>query len=121
MGPIPSFGKAPNPSKPFNITTKSAQYGEAVFRDKVFTALDTLRPIIRSITPPIGGIEQEAVEFEGIVLSRTEDAVFLSWRNPPGNKVWLAAIDLTARKATLTELSQGVTSLNVDAETLDCR
>lgn len=120
MGPIPPFGKAPDSSRPFNIATKAGQ-NNVVFRDKIFSGLNTPKPMIRSVTPPIGGIEQEAFEAEGTVLSRTSDAVFIFWRNPFGNKVWVAAIDLSNRKATLSLLSQGVTSLDVGVETLDCR
>lgn len=120
MGPIPPFDKAPDSSRPFKIATKAGQ-NDVVFRDKIFSGLNTPKPMIRSVTPSIEGIEQEAFEAEGTVLSRTSDAVFIFWRNPFGNKVWVAAIDLTNRKATLSLLSQGVTSLNVEAETLDCR
>ena len=37
------------------------------------------------------------------------------------NKVWLAAVDLTHRKAIVTQVVQGVTSVGGELETLDCR
>jgi hypothetical protein len=55
-------------------------------------------------------------------VSRTSDAIFLLWTNAPyQNKVWLAAIDLAHRKATVTHAFQGATSLGGELETLDCR
>ncbi len=119
MGPLPPFGKTPDSSKPFNIATKTGQ-NHVIFRDKVFSGLNTPKPVIRSIFPK-KDFEETAFEFEGTVLSRAADAVFISWQNPYGNKVWVAAIDLINRKATLSLLSQGATSINVEAETLDCR
>lgn len=120
MGPIPKLGKAPDPSRPFNVATMPNQNG-VIFRDKVFSAINTPKPVIRSITQGIGNGETESVEFEGAVLSRTSGALFISWQNPYGNKVWVAAIDLINRKAVLSLLSQGATSLNIDVETLNCR
>ena len=120
MGFMPKFGKALDPSRPFNIATRTDRNG-VIFRDKVFSAINTPKPVIRSITPGIRKDEAEAVEFEGTVLSRISGAMFLSWQNPYGNKVWVAAIDLTNRKAVLSLISQGATSLNVESETLDCR
>ena len=88
-------------------------------RDKVFSGLDTDRPIVRSITRYTDGVE-EGQEFPGTVLMRTEDAVFLMWTNRI-NKIWLATVDLTHRRATLTQVFQGATSVGGEIETLDCR
>jgi len=38
-----------------------------------------------------------------------------------GNKVWLAAVDLTHKKVTLSQVFQGITSIGVEAETFDCK
>ncbi|MBI2206122.1 MAG: hypothetical protein HYU41_19980 [Candidatus Rokubacteria bacterium] len=42
-------------------------------------------------------------------------------RAPNLNKAWLAAVDLPHRKATVTHVFQGATSLGGEVETLDCR
>src|SRR5207249_2355233 len=93
-------------------------------RDKIFSSLNTANPTIRSITPPrrtLGQPEEEAVEFKGDVVSRTVDAVFIMWRNDFGNKMWLAVVDLKQKKATVSQVFQGVTSVGIEAETLDCK
>ncbi|HSF29842.1 MAG TPA: hypothetical protein VLK82_05125 [Candidatus Tectomicrobia bacterium] len=90
-------------------------------RDKVFSGLHTEKPIVRSITPAQEGVEEQAVEFIGRVVGRTEDAVFLAWTNDYHNKVWLAVVDLVHRKATVSQVFHGMTSVGGDLETLDCR
>jgi hypothetical protein len=113
----------PDPSKVFGITTVKQRQTVGPLRDKVFSSLNTSTPTIRSITPPQGVFQpkEEAVEFKGTVISRERDAVFLVWRNDPGNKVWLAVVDLSHKKATVSHVFQGFTSVGVEAETLDCR
>lgn len=123
MGPLPDFGKKPDSLRPFDIATKSAKSG-IVFRDKVFSGLDTPSPVVRSITPPTEYVEEEtAAEFNATIISRFGDTVFLMWDNDHGNanKVWIAAVDLVHRKATLSQLFRGITSVGVEAETLDCK
>lgn len=111
-------------SDEFSTGTKATPRG-LIFRDKVFSQLDTGNPIIRSITPTHKlseiELEEQAVEFVGTILSRAFDSVFITWRNPTGNKVWLAVIDLTHRKAIVSYFAQGITSLEGEIETLDCR
>ena len=111
------FGSSPT----FKIQTRDSKVADAFFslRDKVFSGLDTDRPIVRSITRYTDGVE-EGQEFPGTVLMRTEDAVFLMWTNRI-NKIWLATVDLTHRRATLTQVFQGATSVGGEIETLDCR
>ena len=107
----------PDASKVFGITTIRQQGKQnSVLRDKIFSSLDTSTPVIRSITPP-----GEAAEFKGTVVSRWASSVFIIWENDPGNKVWLAVVDLTHKKATVSQVFQGITSVGIEAETLDCK
>ena len=109
-------GWNPDKKKVFSIGTKLSPVEETL-RDKVFSKLDTDTPTIRSLTPGADG-----EEFQGTVISRTGDAIFLVWNNNPfGNKLWSAAIDLTHKKAVISQVYQGATSVGVDSETLDCR
>jgi len=111
------FGK----SKEFGITTPENTIKGIPLRDKVFSGLDTEKPIVRSITPMPGGEKEMAEEFPAIVVSRADGAVFLLWKNPHGNKVWGAVVDLEHKKATVTSLFRGLLSVGADIETLDCR
>lgn len=105
----------------FGIATRPGRQAHAVLRDKVFSRLDTDRPIIRSITPAEWAGKEVADEFQGMVVSRDGAAVFLIWRNDFGNKVWLAAINLEHRRAVVTQAFDGATSFGAEVETLDCR
>jgi hypothetical protein len=106
----------PDPSKVFGISTVRQGQPNAVLRDKVFSSLNTSTPVIRSITPP-----GEAAEFKGTVVSRWADSVFIMWQNDYGNKLWLAVVNLTHKKATVSQVFQGITSVGIEAETLDCK
>ena len=108
-------------SRMFKIQTRDSKVANAFYslRDKVFSGLDTDRPIVRSITRYTDGVDK-GEEFLGAVLMRTEDAVFLMWTNR-SNKIWLATVDLTHHRATLTQVFQGATSVGGEIETLDCR
>ena len=106
----------PDPSKVFGISALSHGQPNAVLRDKIFSSLNTSTPVIRSITPP-----SEAAEFKGTVVSRWADSVFIMWQNDYGNKIWLAVVDLTHKKATVSQVFQGITSVGIEAETLDCK
>ncbi|MEE2399730.1 hypothetical protein PRA76_27340, partial [Klebsiella pneumoniae] len=98
----------------FDIDTTNKE-GSLVLRDKVFANLDSDSPTIRSIT------DEKGEEFVGKVVSRAEDAVFLTWNNDPfGNKLWSAAIDLVNKKAVVSQVYKGITSTGIDSETLDC-
>lgn len=109
------------PDQPFQIAGKNSKVADVYFvlRDKVFSDLNTQKPTVRSVTK-FKDESEEAAEFSAVVVSRTSDAVFLVWTNEL-NKVWLAAIDLIHRKAALTEVFQGITSVGGGIETLDCR
>ena len=107
-------------SAPFQIATKDRKLKGLYLRDKVFSGLNTEKPIVRSITRYEDGVE-DATEFAVKVVSRTQDQVFLIWTNDSHNKVWLATVDLTHRKAMVTQAFQGVTSVGGELETLDCR
>ena len=109
-------------SRMFNIETRDSKVAGAFYslRDKVFSGLNTSMPIVRSITRFPDEVDK-GEEFLSRVVSRTHDGVFLLWTNDFNNKVWLAAIDLTHRKATVTQVFQGVTSVGGELETLDCR
>jgi hypothetical protein len=89
-------------------------------RAKIFSALHTSRPIVRSITPAQGGASEDAVEFEGRVILRSTDEVFVTWSNDI-NKTWLAAIDLRNKRVIVTHVFSGVTSVGGQMETLDCK
>lgn len=114
----------PDPAKVFAISTVKQRQASFPLRDKVFSSLNTSTPLIRSITPPrplLGQKEESAEEFKGSVVSRTADAVFVMWSNDFGNKVWLAVVDLRHKKATVSQVFQGITSVGIEAETLDCK
>ena len=106
----------PDPAKVFGISTVKQRQLSAPLRDKVFSSLNTSTPVIRSITPP-----GEAAEFKGTVVSRWADSVFIMWQNDYGNKIWLAVVNLTHKKATVSQVFQGITSVGLEAETLDCK
>jgi hypothetical protein len=89
-------------------------------RDKVFSGLNTSKPVIRSITPSQGGLPEAAAEFDGRVVLRTSDEVFVTWTNDI-NKMWLAVIDLRNKTATVAQTFAGITSTGGELETLDCR
>lgn len=108
------------PGELFGIGTPRQRNG-LVLRDKVFAGLDTDSPTIRSISPVPGDTTTVANEFQGTVLSRALESVWIAWKNPPGNKVWVAVVDLARRKAVITQAFQGMTSVGGELETLDCR
>ena len=54
-------------------------------------------------------------------MSRDGDAVWIIWKNPPGNKVLLAVVNLTDKKAVMGHLQQGYFHVGGEMETLDCR
>lgn len=70
----------------FGIGTPDQANGE-ILRGKVFSGLNTSRPIVRSITPGTSEQDEDAAEFVGTVLSRAFDSVWITWQNPAGNKV----------------------------------
>ena len=111
----------PDRSKPFSVTTTRHGKGSPIVHDKVFSALDTSKPIIRSITPAEGKREEKAFEFQGNVVSRAPNAVFLTWTNDVGNKVWTGAIDLVHRRAIVVFTYSGITYFGTEVETFDCR
>ena len=104
----------------FATATLGAEVEGFPLRDKVFSALNTDKPVVRSITPPQPGLPEDAVEFEGRVVLRTAGEVFVTWTNDI-NKMWLAVIDLRNKKATVAHTFAGVTSIGGELETLDCR
>lgn len=110
------------PSRLFAIetTTSRTSWGQSALRDKVFSGLNSRQPIVRSITRYEKGAE-EAAEFAAKVLARSFDTVFLTWTNDFDNKVWLATVDLAHRKAAVTQVFRGLTSVGGEIETLDCR
>jgi len=105
-------------ASPFAIATPARPIDSFPLRDKVFSALNTKSPVIRSITPPQKYAPEDAVEFRGSIVLRNTDEMFVTWTNDI-NKVWLAVIDLKNKKATLTHTFRGVTSVGGELETLD--
>lgn len=111
---------------PFDITTKD-KYVEGVYlRDKVFSGLNTTKPIIRSITRykhEVVGEWERAEEFAGHVVGRTFDTVILLWASDFSypHVVWTAIVNLTERKVALTRVFQDAGSVGGELETLDCR
>lgn len=113
--------KSDKPSNQFSTGT-SSKPNDLVMRDKVFTCLDTNKPIVKSITPKTKNVNEEQVaEFEGMVIERTSTLLTIIWKNPYDNKFWFAAIDLKHKKAVVSHLYEGITSFGVDVETLDCK
>jgi hypothetical protein len=116
------MGHLVEPSRSFAIGTANSKtsWGQFELRDKMFSGLNSQNPIVRSITRYEKGPEA-AAEFSATVLGRSFDAVFLAWTNDFNNKVWLATVDLVHRKATVTQVFRGATSVGGEIETLDCR
>jgi len=110
------------PSRLFAIGTPDSKtsWGQFELRDKVFSGLNTPKPIVRSITRYKEGPEQ-AAEFAANVVARSFETIFMSWTNDFDNKVWLATVDLAHRKAAVTQVFRGLTGLGAELETLDCR
>jgi hypothetical protein len=107
-------------SEPFAMATSARPIEGYPLRAKVFSALHTSKPVVRSITPQRRDMAEDAAEFEGHVLLRSADEVFLTWSNDT-NKVWLAVVDVRNRKAVVTQTFAGVTSVGAEVETLDCK
>jgi hypothetical protein len=116
-GGIPSFGAKPDDSKPFTVATKTK---ELALKQRIFSRLDTPRPVVRMVGP-WGPLPEDAAEFTGTVVSRLADSLFIIWQNDYGNKVWLSVIDLAHKRATMSQAFRGITSVGVEVETLDCR
>jgi hypothetical protein len=108
-------------SKLFEFFTQSSKtsWGQYELRDKIFRKLNTPNPVVRSITRFQDGTEDTA-EFVSKVVSRTSNDIYLIWTNAFNNKVWLAGVDLRHRKAIVTQVFFGVTSVGGELETLDC-
>ncbi len=105
---------------PFGTTTSAKKNPAFALRDKIFSGLDTEKPIVRSITPAEGDVPEQAAEFEPKILLRTPTELFITWSNDI-NKVWLAVVDLRNRKAVVTQTFRGLTSVGGEMESLDCR
>jgi hypothetical protein len=43
------------------------------------------------------------------------------WKNPAGNKIWIASIDMKNKKAVVFQSYEGVTSFGTGIESLDCK
>ena len=108
-------------SRLFSVETRDSKVADAFYslRDKVFSGLNTSSPVVRSVTRFADGVDK-GEEFVSRVVTRTSEAVFLLWTNDM-NKTWVAAVDLTRRKAALAQVFQGVTSVGGEFETLDCQ
>ena len=109
-----------NPSQEFKTGSKSKP-NDLVMRDKIFSRIDTDKPIVKSMTPKTTLTESETVEFVGSVLERTKSLITIEWKNPYQNKLWIATIDLQHKKAVVNHIYEGATSFGVNVETLDCK
>jgi hypothetical protein len=79
-----------------------------------FSRLETTRPIVREIRYGRGH------ESEARFLHRAVDAVFLVW--PWGEDQWqVAAINFTAKKATIGIVGSGATGVGTSAAIADCK
>ncbi len=94
---------------------------DPILRDKVFTKLNTINPIIKSITPRDKYSEEQVIEFKGTVIHRTGSIIMIKWANDFNNKVWIATINLNYRKAVVAESYDGITSFGINVETLTCK
>lgn len=105
----------------FRVETRDSKVADIFYslRDKIFSGLNTSAPLVRSITRFADGADK-VEEFTSKPVLRTSDAVFLLWTNDI-NKTWLAAVDLAHRRAVVSEVFQGVTSVGGELETLDCQ
>ena len=113
----------PDRGTTFEVSERDPSLGKT-FYDRVFAALDTENPVISStrFIAMQGRFEKvETAEFRGRVVGRFGDTVFVTWRNPPQNKAWLAVLDLTHLQAAIGYVFQGMTSVGVEAQTFDCR
>lgn len=66
MGPVPDFGKKPDESRPFMVATKTK---DVVLKQRIFSGLNTGRPVIRMVGP-WSPLPEDAAEFTGTVVSR---------------------------------------------------
>jgi hypothetical protein len=114
-------GPTGKPTVPFDVQTRDSKVAGAFYsmRDKVFSGLDSAKPMVRSITRFPDGPDMNA-DFAARVISRTDGVIFLLWTNDYNNKVWLAVVDQVRRKATVGQVVQGVTATSGELETLDC-
>lgn len=110
----------PVANTPFRSGHRADNVAELRFRDNVFSGLDTESPKVGAIIPSRDGGESKRANFSATVVSRTKDSVSLLWRDGFDNKMWLGIVDLTRRKAAVSQVYQGATSLGVGVETFDC-
>ncbi len=114
-------GKDDKPSDEFR-TGNTTKPNDLIMRSKIFANLNTNKPTIKSITQPTKYVnEQQTVEFEGIILNRTDTVVTITWKNPNDNKIWIGTINLKHKKAIVSYAYEGATSFGVDVESLDCK
>jgi hypothetical protein len=113
-------GPVGSPTPTYGIVSRDKPSPSFPLRDKVFSALNTRTPVIRSITPPTKNADERAEEFVASVLLRSGSEIFLTWNNGI-NKVWTAVVDIANKKAVVTNVFRGATSTGGEIETLDCR
>jgi hypothetical protein len=107
---------------PLKTALREEKNQELILRDRIFAKLDSKAPIMKSITPPHGYFPKgEINEFDGSLIHRSGSIIMIKWENPSGNKVWIATINLEARKAIVTESYEGLTSFGINIEILDCK
>ena len=109
------------PSTSFGTGTRAEPNGLVIY-DKIFAGLTTNNPIVKSfaLKETTRFKVDDIAEFSCSVLERGAQTVVITWKNPHGNKIWIAAIDLKNKKAIVTQLYEGLFSMGVDVETLDC-
>lgn len=109
------------PTTSFRTGTRTEPNGLSIY-DKVFAGLSTDNPtIISSALKETTFLKMgDIAEFSGSVLERNLQTVIITWKNPFGNKVWVASIDFENKKAIVTQFYNGLTSFGVNVETLDC-
>lgn len=110
-----------NPSTSFTTGTRTEPNGLVIY-DKIFAGLTTNNPTVKSFASKDTTRYKvdDVVEFSGSVLERGVQTLVITWKNPSGNKVWIASIDVKNKKAIVTQLYEGLFSFGVDVETLDC-
>lgn len=60
-------------------------------------------------------------EYQGIVISKDGPVLFFIYRNPTGNKIHTFALDTLHKKLIASTVTNGLTSLEVQAKTFDCQ
>lgn len=102
----------------FGIANKENQKGQ-LFKDYVFSKLDTLNPSIKSITIYEDGKEVIS-NLEGKIIYSSANLLLIQW-NTVDYILWIATIDMKHKKAIISNHYDGIYSFGITVTNLNCK